>query len=240
MIYVWASGTDTGRVRGHNEDAVWPVGAGVASAPFTAAVADGMGGHVGGEIASRVALQAAIDTDGDPTQRILAANRAVVDRVRREPALAGMGTTLTLGMLDSTGRVEIGHVGDSRAYLLRDEELTQLTQDHSLVAEMVEQGRLDPGDAASHPYRSVITRAIGLEEDLEVDRHDRVLRSGDRFLLCTDGLSGMVADGEIAELLGLGSPPEDVVAALVEAANAAGGVDNVTVVVVDVADDEND
>jgi protein phosphatase len=237
MNYLWASATDTGRVRDHNEDAVFPSDIGVAAEGLVAGVADGMGGHIGGEIASAVALEAAVAVEGDPRTRVDAANRAVVDRAAAEPELAGMGTTLTLAVLESDGTLELAHVGDSRAYLYRAGNLIQLTRDHSLVAEMVEAGHLHPDDAADHPYRSIVTRALGLDRRVEIDVVTDRLESGDRLILCSDGLSGMVPDADIAVLLERATEPHDAAASLVEAANAAGGVDNVTVVVVDAADD---
>lgn len=235
MIYIWATATDNGRVRDHNEDSVWPADMGTEHDGMIAAVADGMGGHVGGEIASRIALETAIETQGDPVTRLQAANLAVVDRIRSEPKLAGMGTTLTLGMFSAKGRLEIGHVGDSRAYVLRGSALTQITTDHSLVAEMVATGRLKPEDVATHPYRSIITRALGLDRKVQVDSARHQLEDGDRVLICSDGLTNMVPDQRIIDLLGFAPEPHDAVESLVEAANAAGGVDNVTVAVVNVA-----
>jgi protein phosphatase len=236
MIYFWASSTDTGRIRDHNEDAVWPADMGAESDGFVAAVADGMGGHVGGEIASEVALQAAVDADGDAVARVRAANRAILRRVRSQPDLAGMGTTLTLGVFDPDGLLEIGHVGDSRAYLLRAGDLSQITRDHSLVAEMIDSGQLHPDDVSEHPYRSVITRALGLDDHVDVDHLHRDLHPGDRVLLCTDGLTAMLSDEHIAGILANAPEPHDAAASLVDAANQAGGIDNVTVVVIHVAD----
>jgi len=240
MIYTWASASDAGRVRGHNEDAVWPADMGVEGGRFLAAVADGMGGHIGGEIASSVALEAAVGTDGDAVRRVRAANRAIRERIREDPGLAGMGTTLTLGLFDPAGALEIGHIGDSRAYLLREGTLTQLTRDHSLVADMVEAGQLDPDDVAAHPYRSVITRALGLDDDIDVDRLHRELQNGDRVLLCSDGLTSMLPDSTVAEILDRSPQPHLAAADLVDAANEAGGIDNITVVVIDVGHDQAD
>jgi protein phosphatase len=237
MIYFWASATDTGRVRAHNEDSVWPADIGIATEGLVAAVADGMGGHVGGEIASKTALDAAIALDGPPRDRVRAANQAVMDKVRANPHLAGMGTTLTLGMFARQGQLEIGHVGDSRAYILRDGVLHQLTRDHSLVAEMVESGKLAPEDVSTHPYRSIVTRALGLDDTVQVDVVGRDLHEGDRVLLCSDGLTSMISDSEIFGILERTPEPSDATVSLVEAANRAGGADNVTVVVVDVSDD---
>lgn len=239
MNYSWASATDIGRVRDHNEDAVAPHHEGEGSERLVAGVADGMGGHVGGEVASAVALDAALATGGDVVARVEAANRAVVDAAKADPRLWGMGTTLTLAVIaDDT--IDIGHIGDSRAYLLHDGGLTQLTDDHSLIAEMVASGELDPSDASHHPYRSVITRAIGLDETVEVDRVQRDLVDGDRLLLCTDGLTSMVDDSQIRTMLEDQSGPAETARALVDAANAAGGFDNTSVVVVHITGDTAD
>ena len=239
MRYLWAGATTTGMVRDGNEDALWPADpdtpwpSGEAEGHLVAGVADGMGGHVGGEIASRVAIEAAGTASGaDAVLRVKTANLAVIDTVLDRPALAGMGTTLTLGLFDSAGELEIGHVGDSRAYLLRDGDLIQITRDHSLVAEMVAAGELSPERAANHPYRNVVTRALGLDRAVEVDRRTRSLQDGDQVLFCTDGLTNMVADDTIAAILTGTDDLVEAAEALVEAADAAGGIDNTTVVVV--------
>jgi len=231
MIYSWATATDIGLVRDHNEDSVAPRDMGIETAPFVVGVADGMGGHTGGEVASAIALQAALAADGDVVARVEIANRAVVDAAAGDPELKGMGTTLTLGSF-ADDAVEIGHVGDSRAYLWRGRYLEQITTDHSLVSEMVARGDITTEEAAVHPYRSVITRAIGLQPEVEVDREYRSLQMGDRVLICSDGLTGMVDVDTIRDILMAESHPTESVWALVEAANAAGGVDNISVVVV--------
>jgi protein phosphatase len=142
-----------------------------------------------------------------------------------------MGTTMTLAVF-SPGAVEIGHIGDSRAYLYREGALAQLTRDHSLIADMLASGELTPEQAAVHPFRSVITRALGMESSVVVDRVSRALLPGDRVLLCTDGLTTMLGDPDIATLLAGGDAPA-AAAALIDAANSAGGFDNISVVVVD-------
>ena len=190
-----------------------------------------MGGHVGGEVASRLAIEAAVGATGDAVERVQAANDAVVGTALDKPRLAGMGTTMTLAIF-SEGAVEIGHIGDSRAYLLRDGALAQLTRDHSLMADMIASGELTPEQAAVHPFRSVITRALGMESQVVVDRVPHDLLPGDRVLLCSDGLTTMLADADIAALLGRGEAPA-AAAALIDAANRAGGYDNISVVVVD-------
>ncbi|MBM3696261.1 MAG: serine/threonine-protein phosphatase [Actinobacteria bacterium] len=238
MTFVWAAATDAGRVRRHNEDALWPRpedasgrAAGEAEETLLAAVADGMGGHVGGEVASRLAIEAAVTADGEAAARVHAANAAVVGTALDRPRLAGMGTTMTLALF-TPGAVEIGHIGDSRAYLRRDGVLTQLTRDHSLMAEMIASGELTPDQAAVHPFRSVITRAIGMESRITVDSLQRDLEPGDRVLLCTDGLTTMLPDVAVADLLAAGDPAA-AAADLIDAANRAGGVDNISVVVID-------
>lgn len=237
MNFAWATRTDVGRVRDHNEDSVWPTTDGSTAEMLAVAVADGMGGHAGGEVASATALDTAMAVSGEPTMRVLAANLAVVDAARQRPRLTGMGTTLTLALLDPDGDLDIGHVGDSRAYLLRDGTLQQLTRDHSYVADLIAAGKLTPEEAESHPYRSVLTRAVGLDSTVEVDSYGLLLQFGDRILLCSDGLTSMVSDGPLSEILDRqGSPPATTADALVTAANDAGGIDNITVVVIDVAE----
>jgi protein phosphatase len=196
-------------------------------------VADGMGGHVAGDLASRLAVEAATSTPGTPAERVAFGNLAIVDEADRRPHLAGMGTTMTLAELTSDGRVHIAHVGDSRAYLLRDGRLIQLTTDHTVVAEYVATGKIEPAEAVTHPQRSMLTRALGLSREIDVDEIVERLVPGDRLLLCSDGLPAMVPDPQIGRtLLGVGA--EEAAWNLVEMANKAGGVDNVTALVVDV------
>jgi protein phosphatase len=229
----WASATDVGRIRDHNEDSVWPAaGAGTTDTRLVAAVADGMGGHAGGEIASRTAIEAATGMGGSASVRVQAANLAVIDTAARQPRLAGMGTTLTLAIIGDDGTTDIAHVGDSRAYRVHDGHLEQITTDHSYVAEMIDAGRLTPEEASVHPYRSVVTRAIGLDPAVEVDTHHVVLEVGDRLILCSDGLTSMLDDAAVAEILAGHDDSAEAVAALIEAANLAGGADNISVVVV--------
>lgn len=236
MTLVWASATDTGRVRDHNEDAVWPEpGRGETSETLLVAVADGMGGHAAGEVASRTAVEAARSVGGSAARRVQAANLAVIDTASKQSRLSGMGTTLVVAQLDGDGSVDIAHVGDSRAYLVTDDRLEQITSDHSYVAEMIEAGRMTEEEAEVHPYRSVVTRAVGLDRRVDVDTHAVTMVTGDRLLVCSDGLSSMLDDGAIAEILDAHPDPGEAVEALVEAANLAGGADNITVVVVDMA-----
>jgi len=234
MKISWATATDLGRVRDHNEDSVWPSpGSGETAEPIVVAIADGMGGHAGGEIASRTAIDTAAAVGGSPLMRVQAANLAVLDAASRRPRLTGMGTTLTLLLLDPAGTAEFAHVGDSRAYLLRDGGLTRITEDHSYVAEMMAAGRMTPEEAEVHPYRSVVTRAVGLEGSVDIDTTVIDVAVGDRIMLCSDGLTNMVDDPSLALILQAGEAPAITAGRLVDAANAAGGADNVSVVVVD-------
>ena len=233
MRFVWASGTHTGRVRENNEDVVHPDTDGHSVELLLVGVADGLGGHHDGEVASRVAMDNAVAADGPPWRRVKAANTAVLDAVLRRPHLAGMGTTLTLALLDPVGSVTLGHVGDSRAYLLRAGRMIRLTVDHTFVQEEVEAGRLTEKQARTHRRRSQLTRALGFGNDIAVDMGHNSLAAGDRLLLCSDGLTAMVTDDRITDILAEG-PPSDAVWGLIEAANRAGGHDNISVVVVQV------
>lgn len=231
--------TDTGRRRLQNEDTF------VCEPPLFA-VADGMGGAQAGELASRLAATAieerAAGLRGEAAVAGLVrdANSRIFDRARSDPAVSGMGTTITIVLVDEeAGSAAIGHVGDSRAYRIRAGALEQLTTDHSLVAELVRSGRLTADEAASHPHRSVITRALGTDEDVEVDTHTVALEPGDVLLLCSDGLTSMVRDDAILALAGAhAADPGDVTEALVAAANEAGGEDNITIVAFEVTEGE--
>ncbi|HET8743916.1 MAG TPA: Stp1/IreP family PP2C-type Ser/Thr phosphatase [Gaiella sp.] len=223
--------TDTGRKRRQNEDAF------VCEPPLFA-IADGMGGAQAGEVASQLAAAAFEEgaagihgEDGIATV-VRDANARIFERAVHDPAVAGMGTTATVAVVDeSAATVTIAHVGDSRAYLYRDDVLAQVTTDHSLVGELVRSGRLTEDEAAVHPHRSVITRALGTDADVEVDTLTLDVVAGDLVLLCSDGLSAMLRDEEIARVLrSSGGEPQAAAEALVAAANAAGGEDNVTVV----------
>ena len=234
MRYLWATATHQGMVRDTNEDSVFPKASGESSDEVLLIVADGMGGHVAGEVASRIAINAAASTDVDPADRVAAGNRAIREEVARDPGLDGMGTTMTLLQVEDAVAT-IAHIGDSRAYLLRDGELTQLTEDHTVAAEYVAQGQLSPEEAASHPQRHMLLRTLGLTRFVNIDEVTVELESGDRILLCSDGLTEMVKDDAIAKTL-LDGTPDEVVWELVEMANNAGGVDNITVVVVEALD----
>ena len=227
--------SDAGRRRRRNEDA-W-----VCHPPLFA-VADGMGGARGGEIASRVAATAlGEDVDGNGEARVVAliqeANRQVYERAREDSDASGMGTTITVALFEN-GIVSIGHVGDSRAYLIRDRKVDQLTEDHSLVAELVRTGRLSPEEAESHPQRSVITRALGTDPDVDVDVFSVEAKPGDVFLICSDGLTSMVDDEVILDTVeGRRDDLDAVAKELVAAANRSGGEDNITVVFFEVVDE---
>jgi len=236
---VAAGVTDVGRVRDGNEDdfidQVDRLG--------LVAVADGMGGHRAGEVASATALEAlraAVANGRSLRDAIEGANDAVLQKSESHRELHGMGTTLTAGMLGSDGQLVVGHVGDSRAYLVRDGELTQITNDHSLVEEMVRGGELTPEQAEVHPRRSIITRALGIDPQVEVDEYPIDLRLGDRILLCSDGLTTMVRPDDIAGILNRQHDPKRAAQLLVDAANEAGGEDNVTAVIIDAVEVTHD
>jgi serine/threonine protein phosphatase PrpC len=197
------------------------------------AVADGMGGAKAGEIASRLAAAAVREEEGervDVAELIREANRRVFERAREDASASGMGTTMTVALAEND-HVTIGHVGDSRAYRLRDDELEQLTEDHSLVAELVRSGKLSPEEAETHPQRSVITRALGTEADVDVDTFTVAAQPGDVFLLCSDGLTTMVGEEHIVDVVGQHrNDLERAAKQLIADANRSGGEDNVTVV----------
>lgn len=234
MTFTWATGTHRGRLRDKNEDAVFPESGGRTDGRLVVAVADGMGGHVAGEVASHLAISAATDASHlSLVQRVSSANGLILAEVTKRPELRGMGTTLTMAEFLPTGTVSIAHVGDSRAYVLRNSLLRQLTEDHSVVAEYLRSGAIRPEDVASHPQRSMLTRALGLQSEVEVDYAEEPLQPGDRWMVCSDGLNSMVPNGRIADFLAVGTA-EEAVWNLIEAANQAGGHDNISLVVVDV------
>lgn len=222
-----AERSDTGRVRDHNEDRSYV-------AAHVVAVADGMGGALAGEVAAQMAVEAieGISKPADPLSikaAIENANRAIRRMAAQDPSKSGMGTTITAATLAGR-RLDVVHVGDSRAYLWRGDALKQLTHDHSVVAELVRQGSLSPEEAANHPHRNVITRALGAEPDVTVDTYRFDAEPDDILLLCSDGLYGEVSDDEILAELRTATSMEEAAAALVARANANGGGDNVTVV----------
>jgi len=221
--------TDTGRQRRDNEDSAY------ARAPVFV-VADGMGGAQAGEVASRLAIEAferGLPDNGSPEERLRArvveANHQIYERSRADRQRAGMGTTLTAAYVDDA-HVAIAHVGDSRAYLYRDGTLQRLTQDHSLVDELVRRGKLTEEQAAEHPQRSIITRALGPEPDVEVDTWTYPARAGDVVLLCSDGLTSMISEERVREILATHDNLDEAADALINEANEAGGRDNITVV----------
>jgi serine/threonine protein phosphatase PrpC len=229
--------TDTGRKRRHNED-VYVVD------PPIFAIADGMGGAKAGEVAAALAADALRGEGGSGEDAVVGliqeANRRVYQRATEDAAASGMGTTMTVALLEN-GRVRIGHVGDSRAYLLRGGELSQLTDDHSLVGELVRSGKLAPEDAETHPQRSVITRVLGTDPEVDVDTITVETRAGDLFLLCSDGLYSMVGNERIQQLVERNRGDLDAAAkALVAAANKGGGDDNITVVAFEIAGTEDE
>jgi PPM family protein phosphatase len=226
----YARASDTGKKRRRNEDSY-------VVAPPLFAVADGMGGAQAGEVASKLAAAALEDTDSGSSsgqERVVSliqeANRRVYARANTDPATSGMGTTMTVALVEGQV-VTIGHVGDSRAYLVRAGRLEQLTEDHSLVNELLKSGKLSPQEAETHPQRSVITRAVGTDPDVDVDAFTVDALEGDVFLLCSDGLTDMVDDEGILDVVERYHDDLDRVAkSLVSAANRGGGEDNITVI----------
>jgi protein phosphatase len=232
--------TDPGRKRRHNEDSY-------VLRPPLFAIADGMGGAQAGEIASELAasaLEDGVDVEGVEAESrlielIQEANRRVHERASTDASTTGMGTTMTVALVGGDGTITIGHVGDSRAYLLRDDRLEQLTDDHSLVAELVRRGELSPQEAEVHPQRSVITRALGTDPSVDVDVFSVEAAPGDVYLICSDGLSDMVDADAIAQVIRRNRSDLDQAAkALVQAANRSGGEDNITAILFEVVGDE--
>jgi protein phosphatase len=236
-----AGATDTGRVRANNQDAFL-----VDADRRVFAVCDGVGGHQGGEVASATAVQAIRDTYAEQSvaglvAAIQAANSRISERAAEDPALRGMATTITaVALVDEDGeeRIAVANVGDSRGYVLKYGELSQLTEDHSVVEQLFREGRLTREQADMHPQRSQITRALGLDPDVEVDNWQLLPKAADRILLCSDGLTNEVADSRIASTLRRLADPDEAAKELVRLAVDAGGRDNVTVVVVDVVTDD--
>ncbi len=244
MKWTYAGRTDVGKVRPGNEDAFF-----ADNERGVFIVADGMGGHVAGEVASQIVTEtvgpgvcdaigeglSAAELEERVLELIEEANRAILHRAESEPEKRGMGTTLTLLALVPDSEYLIEQVGDSRGYLLRDGVLNQITRDHTVVQQQVDRGALTPEQARDHPLSHILTRALGTEADVEADTYGDTAQPGDIFLLCSDGLSGMLSDDMIEAILS--TPTDDlqgVADALIDAANAAGGLDNVTAVVVKV------
>jgi protein phosphatase len=234
--------TDRGQLRSNNEDAYL-----VLAQQRVFAVADGMGGHAAGEVASQLAIDSvaqlrvpsdatAADLSELLTSAIVRANQTISEDGERVVAHSGMGTTLTaLGVTADLQTAVLGHVGDSRAYRLRGGELEQITRDHTWVQEQIESGALAPAQARSHLYAGVLTRALGTQEAVEVDTSVLEIESGDVYLLCSDGLTGMVADESIAAILRNDGSLAESADRLITEANARGGRDNITVVLVRVS-----
>jgi PPM family protein phosphatase len=235
----YAVRSDVGLLREGNEDSAY-------AGPRLLAIADGMGGHAAGEVASAVAIGALADLDNDQVVRgdmlealagaVSTANHTLHEMSAADPSVEGMGTTLT-AMLWAAGRIGLCHIGDSRGYLLRDGELYQITRDHTLVQSLVDEGRLSPDEAATHPQRSLILRALDGRNDAEPDLSLREAQAGDRYLLCSDGLSDVVSAETLHQTLTTVKDPDEAVIQLVELANRGGGPDNITCIVADVVDD---
>jgi protein phosphatase len=228
----WAALTDIGRVRTHNEDSV------LAQPPLFV-VADGLGGHEAGEVASSIAVETLRDhaprrPDAKALARaVKAANREVIRSAREGFGKAGMGTTMTAAIVEGT-RIAVAHVGDSRAYLLHGTTLSRISEDHSMVADLIKRGQLTEAEARYHPNRSVITRALGTDPNMLADTYELDAAPGDRLLLCSDGLTGMLEDGMICEILTEYRTPDAAARMLIDSANDAGGHDNISVVIVDI------
>ena len=237
-----AARTDVGRVRSGNEDSLY---ADATPSRGLFIVADGMGGHAAGEVASAMAVQiiadeltalATADDPDAPTRMagaLVTANRQIHDRTERESDKHGMGTTASVLAVSDSGYL-IGQVGDSRVYLLRDGTLRQLTRDHSYVQEQVDAGLLSPEQARYHPYSNVITRCIGANGNVDPDVFSGEVMPGDVFLIASDGLTGMVDDKRLQQLLSSRATPARVVDALIAEANGRGGLDNITAIIVQV------
>jgi PPM family protein phosphatase len=233
----YAVRSDVGLLREGNEDSAY-------AGPRLLAVADGMGGHAAGEVASAVAISVLTDLDEDlPAGELLdalaeavtRANHILHDMVAADPSIGGMGTTLT-AMLWSGTRVALCHIGDSRAYVLSGGKLQQITHDHTLVQSLVDDGRISPDEAATHPQRSLLLRALDGSDDVEPDLSIREAQVGDRYLLCSDGLSGVVSEPTLHRTLATVAEPDDAVRQLVDLAIKGGGPDNITCIVADVVD----
>ena len=241
--FIAAGTSDVGLVRDGNEDAYLV-------ADSVVAVADGMGGHLAGEVASSTALEPLRDLDGKVfpdasdalaalRDAVVAANETVVQMAADEPSYRGMGTTLTAALLEGR-RLHVAHVGDSRAYLYREGTFSQLTDDHTFVQHLINEGQITREEAANHPQRSMITRAIGVSEEIDVDAMTLELKPDDVVLLCSDGLTGPVSDADIARVLGDAGELERSLDRLIEMANEAGGPDNITAVILRFEDTEAD
>ena len=234
----YAARSDVGLVRSNNQDSAY-------AGSHLLVVADGMGGHAGGDVASSVAIGrlAALDSETPASdivatleESVLEANQEILRRARDEPQLRGLGTTIT-ALLRAEGKFALAHIGDSRAYLLRDEETVQITKDHTFVQRLLDEGRLTEDEAERHPQRSVLMRVLGdVDADPELDLSLRAAHVGDRWLLCSDGLSGLVSLDTIDATLKDIEDPGECADALVQLALKGGGPDNITCIVADVVD----
>lgn len=243
-VLAWGAATHPGRVRAENED-------NFVAEPMVFGVADGMGGHQAGEVASEIAattlrdrLRSGAASVDLVVAAVVEANAAIFQGAHTNPDQRGMGTTLTAvaampGPDGGPGRVVVANVGDSRTYVYRSGRLRRVTVDHSYVQELVSTGHITEAEARSHPRRNIVTRALGIEPTVKVDTWVHGLVKGDRYVLCSDGLVDEVEDDEIAAILTANAQPQEAAEALVAAANASGGRDNVTVVVIDVLDGED-
>ena len=235
------SATDIGQKRHMNQDFIFTSEESVGNLPNLFVVADGMGGHNAGDFASRYGVSVLVETvrkdkNFNPVKvmrnAIEAANREVFSQSRNDPSMAGMGTTMVVCTVVG-GYAYIANVGDSRLYLAGSDSMTQITQDHSLIAEMVRLGELTPEEGRNHPDKNIITRAVGTNEEVKIDFFDVKLETGDQILMCSDGLSNMVEDQRIFEILKGEDTKADKAQVLVDEANANGGRDNIAVIVVE-------
>lgn len=236
-VYTWAGDTHTGRTREHNEDAFYPHGSSSGVGPLIFVVADGLGGLAAGEVASRLAVEAAtrlpVNSLVSVIDRLHAAEQAVLKHADRDDSIAGMATTLTLAEVSVDGRLHVAHCGDSRLYLLGD-SLIQVTTDQTVTQRKLVAGEITAAEARTDPDRHLLTSACGTS-NLTVQHVAGIdLEAGDRIILCSDGLTEMLDDEAIAAIIRLGGPPDLTVKTLIEMANRAGGRDNITVVVIDV------
>jgi PPM family protein phosphatase len=238
----YAARSDVGLVRQENQDSGY-------AGPHLLVVADGMGGHAAGDVASSIAIGEMVGLDGESpgaddaldrlTEALRAANTELSEAVQRQPELQGMGTTVT-ALLRTGNKIALAHIGDSRAYLLRDDTLTQITHDHSFVQSLIDEGRITEAEAEGHPQRSLVTRVLTGQPDDEPDLAMREAHVGDRYLICSDGLSGFVARDTIEEILLKAQPPGATADLLVELALRAGAPDNVTCIIGDIVDLDQD
>jgi len=238
----YAARSDVGLVRQENQDSGY-------AGPHLLVVADGMGGHAAGDVASSIAIGEMVSLDGESPSAenaldllagvVRTANRELREAMQRQPELQGMGTTVT-ALLRTGNKIAVAHIGDSRAYLLRDGTLTQITHDHSFVQSLIDEGRITEAEAEGHPQRSLVTRVLTGQVEDEPDLAMREARVGDRYLICSDGLSGFVARETIEEILLQAQPPGLTADRLVELAMRAGAPDNVTCIIGDIVDLDKD